>query len=56
MNITTDRDGRIHFEQIWFTLEDFRSTLDDEQGLLFGQATFTTEMLLQELEVRSGRI
>jgi hypothetical protein len=51
MNISADSDGRIHFQQIWFSLENFRPFVDNPEGLLLGQATFSAEMLLEEFQI-----
>lgn len=51
VNISADSDGRIHFQQIWFSLENFCTFVDDPEGLLLGQAAFSAEMLLEECEI-----
>lgn len=51
MNITADRDGRIHLQQIRLALEHFCAHLYDPQRLFFGQSTLSIEVLFQELEV-----
>jgi len=49
VDVATHGDGRVHFEQIRFGLEDLGAFLEDPQGLFFGQAAFTVEVLLEEL-------
>ena len=56
MNITTDRDRRIHLKKIGLLLENVCSTLDDPERLLFRQSTFPTKVLLQKLKIRLGTI
>jgi hypothetical protein len=49
MDVAAHRDGRIHLQQVRLAPEDLRTGLYYPQRLLFGQAAFAVEMLLQKL-------
>lgn len=51
MHITAYSDGRVHFEQVGLSTQNFASLPDDPQRLLLGQATFAVEMLLEKVDV-----
>lgn len=51
MHIATNGDWCVHFQQIGLVLQNLGPLLDDEQGLLLGEATFAIEMLFEKLEV-----
>lgn len=51
MHITTNGDWGVHFQEIGLALQDLCALLDNEQGLLFGEATLAIEMLLEELQI-----
>ena len=56
VHVTTNCDGRIHFQKIRLALQDFGTLFDYEQCLLLGQASFAVEMLFQVLEIWLGAI
>lgn len=56
VNISTDGDWRIHLEQVWLLSENLASLVDNVDGLLLGETTFSVEMLLQECEIWLGWI
>lgn len=49
VDVATNGDGRVHFQQIGFAFQDLGTLFDNEQCLLLGEATFTVEVLFQEL-------
>lgn len=51
MHVAADCDGRVHLEQVGLLAENLCALFYDVQSLLFGQATFAVEMLLEELDI-----
>jgi hypothetical protein len=56
VHITTDRNGGVHFEHIWFGGQNLCTLADDPKGLLFGKAAFATKMLFEEMYVGLGSV
>jgi hypothetical protein len=56
MDITTHSDWCVHFQQVGLCLQDLCALPDDPQSLLFRQASFAVEVLLQELDIGLGAI
>lgn len=48
MDITTDRNGRIHLQEIGFLAQHFCSLLENPHGLIMRKSSFTVEVLFQE--------
>jgi hypothetical protein len=56
MDVTTNRNWGIHFQQVGLSSEKFGAFTNDPKRLWFGQSTLTIEMLLQEVDIRFGAI
>lgn len=54
MNIATDSDRGVHFEQVWLVPQNLGRLTQNEQCLVIGQPPFAVEMVLEERDIGFG--